>query len=762
LSWPEIATRRDELDRDLGGLIRGVAEIDSVFVADEAGETQVFAGARRAPGSATLASPPANIANRNYFREARTGAEIVVDGPFISPVSGETIFNVARRLVDRDGSFRGVAVLCISPDHLTQFWRRVISPGDSISLVREDGTVLARYPAPRMTSVDQPAHFSRIAMDRMRLADQGQFDRTPSPIDGIARTLGYRRLPEYGLYIVSAVDRSNVLREWIPGVLAFGLLDLAAAAALILAAAQVIRHANAEQDALLRAEASEANYRALYARTPVPMYACNDQGILTAVSDRWLELLGYERDEAIGRHVARFYAEGSEQALADEWRRSIEGSPTRGSEHRLVCKSGEVLDVVIATQIDRDDTGAVARILAFVTDVTAQRRAETALRQAQRLEMVGQLTGGIAHDFNNLLQVVGGNAEMLRTRLDADDDVRALDAIERASDRGTRLVRQLLAFSRQQALSPSVIDLSERLSQLHEMLVGSFHGDIVVTVDVPATVWPIEVDAGELELALLNIAVNARDAMPNGGTFAVSARNVTLTGGTVPLELAGDFVELTLADTGVGIAPENINKVFEPFFTTKPVGQGTGLGLSQVFGFTRQSGGIATIESTPRRGTSIILYLPRSRSRVDRRDADIAEVPTGGAETILIVEDDAEVAAVSQALLGRLSYRTLIAANAQEAFALLAHEPVIDLVFTDIRMPGGMSGADLARALRQHYPNLAVVLTTGCLDGSETAASLGVPLVGKPFRLEELGEQIRAALARRQTTSPAREVPAHL
>ena len=227
---------------------------------------------------------------------------------------------------------------------------------------------------------------------------------------------------------------------------------------------------------------------------------------------------------------------------------------------------------------------------------------------------------------------------------------------------------------------------------------------------MPATIWPIEIDGGELELALLNIAVNARDAMPNGGKFVVSARNVTLTGHSEPVELAGDFVALTLSDTGEGISPENVTKIFEPFFTTKPIGQGTGLGLSQVFGFARQSGGIATVETALGRGTSICLYFPRSQSEIAALADGVANEPAGGSETIMVVEDDLEVAEISRTLLQKLGYRTRLVTDARSALDELATDPAIDLVFSDVMMPGGISGVELAHTIRQRYPRLGVSL----------------------------------------------------
>jgi len=389
-------------------------------------------------------------------------------------------------------------------------------------------------------------------------------------------------------------------------------------------------------------------------------------------------------------------------------------------------------------------------------EMAEREKSDASLRRSHKLQAIGQLAGGVAHDFNNLLTVVDGNAELLRERLHEPRDVRELDAIIRASKRGARLTRQLLTFSRQQTLSPSVIDLSDRLPRLQEMLVGAFRGDIAVSFDVPATIWPIEVDGGELDLALLNIAVNARDAMPNGGRFVVSARNVMLPADATPVDLAGEFVALTLVDSGEGISPENLLKVFEPFFTTKGVGQGTGLGLSQVYGFSKQAGGTATVESELRRGTSITLYLPRREPQAIAPVDGAAEVPTGGSETILVVEDDPEVAAISRTLLQKLGYQTLLAADAHHALEVLASVPAIDLIFSDIMMPGGMSGIELARTVRQRYPHLGILLTTGYGGGAHESVRAGMPLISKPYHLGELSRRVREALLQRGTCVPAK------
>ena len=366
----------------------------------------------------------------------------------------------------------------------------------------------------------------------------------------------------------------------------------------------------------------------------------------------------------------------------------------------------------------------------------AERReaAEVALRQAQRLEAMGQLTGGVAHDFNNLLMIVSGGVERLRRELSEEKHTRLLDMITTATQRGESLTRQLLAFSRRQTLSPTVIDLTLRLPELKDMLSRSLRGDIETDVAVPKEPCAVKVDPSELELALLNLAVNARDAMPNGGTLSIAVRPVLLKGKSVEEGLSGEFVAIRVADTGVGIPPEVLPHVFEPFFTTKDVGKGTGLGLSQVYGFARQSGGTATITSTVGRGTVITLYLPRSRETqapaLAPAEAAAAPRRTG---TVLMVEDNTEVADVCRAYFQQLGYGVKHASSAQEALEVLENEPGVDLVFSDILMPGVMNGLELAQSIRDRFPRMPVLLCTGYSSGAQDAVRQGFLVLQKPF-----------------------------
>jgi len=394
----------------------------------------------------------------------------------------------------------------------------------------------------------------------------------------------------------------------------------------------------------------------------------------------------------------------------------------------------------------------------------AQRRefAEDALRQAQRLEAIGQLTGGVAHDFNNLLMIVSGTVARLRRQVSGEKETQLLDTIANATERGESLTRQLLAFSRRQTLQPSVIDLAERLPQIKDMLSRSLRGDIDIRLGVPRRPCAVKVDPSEFELALLNLAFNARDAMPSGGTLTISAKPVAMRGKGLEEGLRGEFVALRVADTGTGIPPDVLPRVFEPFFTTKEVGKGTGLGLSQVYGFARQSGGAASISTSARRGTAVTLFLPRTWEAPAQPRHDIAAIDTAPpAGTVLVVEDNAEVAAVAEAYFEQLGYAVRHAASAQAGLDLIERKGGIDLVFSDILMPGGMNGLQLAETVCRLYPGITVLLTTGYSSSAQDAVRRGFAVLQKPYDLAGLETALREAhgsSGREPVSAPARAV----
>ncbi|WP_445217203.1 ATP-binding protein [Bradyrhizobium sp. Pa8] len=380
-------------------------------------------------------------------------------------------------------------------------------------------------------------------------------------------------------------------------------------------------------------------------------------------------------------------------------------------------------------------------------EMNERARVEETLRQAQKIEAIGQLTGGVAHDFNNLLMVISGGLDMLDRQTDPARRRRLMDGMVQAAQRGASLTRQLLAFSRRQTLRPEPVDVASQMGGMRELLDRSLRGDVHVEFDFPDTLWPVEVDPGELELVILNLAVNARDAMPNGGTILVRGENLPDLNDE---QIAGDYVRLSVVDTGVGMSPEILSRVFEPFFTTKEVGKGSGLGLAQVHGFATQSRGTVRIRSEVGRGTSIELYLPRSLSIPSRErqliDLNMARPKKSNHGRILLVEDDDEVAALVSEMLGQLGYEVTHAASGAAALGALADGRAVDLVFSDVMMPGGMNGVELAREIKRRRSDIPVLLTSGYSEAAVHDAELaGLQILPKPYHIDELAAALGAA-----------------
>ncbi|HYC02607.1 MAG TPA: ATP-binding protein [Azospirillaceae bacterium] len=368
-------------------------------------------------------------------------------------------------------------------------------------------------------------------------------------------------------------------------------------------------------------------------------------------------------------------------------------------------------------------------------EMAERARAEEALRQSQKMEAIGQLTGGVAHDFNNLLQALTSCLSMLRRRTGDPSLAPLFDAGQQAVDRGAKLTQQLLAFARRQALRPEAVDVRDRLLGMSELLARALRADIRLELDLEPGLWPVEVDPTQFELAILNLAVNARDAMPTGGLLRLEGRNFPADDGH-----AAGRVEITVRDTGTGMTKEVADRVFEPFFTTKGVGKGTGLGLSQVYGFANQSNGTVRLDTAPGKGTAVVLTLPRTTSipGAVQAMAEVTQDLPGG--RVLLVEDDPVVGAVLAATLEDLGYAVTWSKTADEAAALLARGGMADLLLTDMVMPGQMTGLDLAREARRLRPGMPVLMMTGY---SEAAAAMGeFPVLTKPYQLDTLASAL--------------------
>ncbi len=533
------------------------------------------------------------------------------------------------------------------------------------------------------------------------------------------------------------------------------------------ASGHIVRLQGAFQDISRRKRAeqsvreSEERFRLLSRATNDAIWDWN----LVANTLWWNEgfesLFGVRRDEvdiSVESWTSRIHPEDRDRVLAD-MRRAIDGDIERWSgRYRFQRHDGGYAHVLDRGHVIRDASGKAVRMVGGMTDITERLELAEQLRQSQRLESVGQLTGGVAHDFNNLLTVILGGADLLQGQLNHDGHSRLhAEMIERAARRGADLTRHLLAFARKQALNPRAVHINQLVNAMNDLLRRTLGEHIDIQVEGDEDLWPALVDPGQLESALLNLAINARDAMPGGGLLTIQSANVWLDEAQAKLlgdVLPGPYIQLSVSDTGMGIRPEHLDRVFEPFFTTKEKGKGTGLGLAMVYGFIKQSGGHVQLESQPGHGTAVKLYLPpvdgmQRPSRPVEREASVE----GGSEAILLVEDDDLVRQCVSDQLALLGYHVMEARNGPEALSLLQTGVQVDLLFTDIVMPGGMTGRQLAEDARQLRPDLQVLFTSGYTEdafGNHDRLDPGVRLLSKPYRQADLARAIRKAL-----TAPA-------
>jgi PAS domain S-box-containing protein len=490
---------------------------------------------------------------------------------------------------------------------------------------------------------------------------------------------------------------------------------------------------------------SERQFRLLVAGvTDYALYMLDPNGIVASWNAGAERIKGYTSDEIVGQHFSKFYPERDRAAGAPS--RALYTAAQEGrfeAEGWRVRKDGTLFWANVVVDAIRDEKGDLVGFAKITRDITDRRDAQIALQEAQqqraysqKMDALGQLTGGVAHDFNNLLMVVTGHTELLKQKVGDDPRIaRAVEAIELATARGETLTRQLLTFSRRHTVSPSVFELAGRIDAFRTMIASSMGAMVKLVATIEPQVWPVRVDANEFELALVNITLNARDAMPSGGVISLTAENVTLSGNETLAKVAGEFVALRITDTGIGIAPDLLLKVFDPFFTTKPAEKGSGLGLSQVYGFAHQSGGTVSIESELGKGTGVTLFLPRGHETADAvQEAPETESANGG--TVLLVEDNPDVAEVNVAMLEELGYRVRTVGDAAAALEAIGEE-TFDLVVSDIIMAGPMDGLALARTLRERQPGLPVLLVTGY---SHAASGAGADFIvlRKPFKLAEL------------------------
>ena len=728
---------------------------------------------------------PTTAAGRSYFATVLRTGEFTVEEFALGRRTDRKVLHLALPFYDNEDRLGGAVIAALSLNWLAEtLGQENVPPGAALAVIDRNGTYLARYP-------DNSSFVGRKMVGR-----PGRGPVEVVDLDGVSRIIGYSSLPDAGLLVGYGLDKARafagIQSETRRGIF---LIILSTVLVLVLTLLGARRYIHRPLGELVKGAnqwrlgkfSERVDVRGPSEITRVAD-AFNTMADGLECRDHELSLAKAKAEEAAARITMIFESTTDSVLIVDcNWRVSYlngpagmqlaEGRDIVGmslSEAFPVAAGMEALEQIrnatseqrpafLETLCPRTNIWYAINafpssqgLAIFIRDITdhkhaleARRLTEAQLFQSQKMESVGQLTGGIAHDFNNLLTVISANLELIENAADIGKVRRYAAAARRATSRGTKFTSQLLAFSRRQALKPKLIDANQLLSEFKELVHQAVGEVCEVKLQFDDRLWPCHVDPTLLETAVLNLALNARDAMPDGGVLQIETRNVVEDGSLVPECPPGSYVRLSVVDTGCGMTPEVRDRVFEPFFTTKDVGKGTGLGLSMVYGFVRQSGGYITVKSALGAGTTVDLYLPKAtQARETEPEYVQSESAPTGTERILIVEDDDDLLEVTSEALTSLGYRVSRARDGAEALRILHSGQPFELLLSDITMPNGVNGVELAREAKRMSKDIKILLSSGyAANVLERHDALGeFPIMEKPFRPSDLGRRLRSIL----------------
>lgn len=746
-----------EVDDFLEGQMESIGEILNLFVVGPDG---------RSRGDALRTAGDFDFSTRPYFSAHRDDPAhgLYISAPLRSNAGRGWVLFVSRRLSGSDGRFAGIVGASISLDYFAGFYRTLaVAEGGAVTLRDRDGIILARQPQiPNLVGQTGP---NSTVVDAVRGGrHSGTLSLTDVPGD-TGRIVSYRTVEGTPFIVSVSVGNAAVAARWLQGTISYGVVTLVlmvVVAILIWGVTREIGRRTRADQASHQSERSAISARRRLADAidalPAALLLFDAEERLILANARYTEMFpemaghcapGTRLNDLIRKVGELRLIENTFEGNQDWVDKRLEQHRQGDFDGELKAGDGRWFQSIIRR------TSEGGRVCAFI-DISESKKTQEALLQAQKMEVVGQLTGGVAHDFNNLLTVILGNAGMLVEDTEGNPNLQGLaQMIEGAALRGAALTQRLLAFARQQPLNPVGVDVNELARGIEDLLDRTIGEDIEIVMALGANLPPALADAAQIEAALLNLVVNSRDAMPDGGRLVIETASVFLDTDYARRERelkAGAYVMLAVTDTGSGMTADVLKRVFEPFFTTKEVGKGSGLGLSMVFGFAKQSGGHLKIYSEAGLGTTVKLYLPEAPvgavAGLSYPPPDA--VPTGK-ETILVVEDDPDVRAFATMTLRGLGYAVYDAGDAVEALAMLAGPDRVDLLFTDVVLPMGMNGSQLAAEARRRRPGLHVLFASGYTSNAiihQGRLDEGVQLLSKPYRKADLAREVRKALDR--------------
>ena len=675
---------------------------------------------------------------------------------------------VARSFRDETGAFRGVVNAIVELDYFQKIFRSMdIGPKGTISVYRSDLLMQVVRSPPIPGTAGQPLAEDLPVPKAIAGGRTAGTLQLTSTTDGVSRIVSFSVLDHYPFFVTVGLAMDDVLAGWERRSLAVGLTGMLLMLVISILLFRVWRAEALRGQMSVTLSQSKEWARLVLDKSMNAVIGTNSAGLVTEWNAGAVQMFGYTFHEAQGKALSDLIVppiQGDAQTSGLD--RFIVSSQDLGTGKRCettaIRADGTTFPVELSIahiQTDRESFfSAIARDITERKKNEADRlELENRLREAQKLEAIGKLTGGMAHDFNNYLGVIIGNLDLLKGHQSLDlGAAKLVDAALNGALHSAELTRSLLAFSRRQPLKPQRTDVNSRVEAMTTMLQRTLGEDVTLSSAFAPDLWPVRIDGAQLDTCILNLANNARDAMARGGRLTISTRNIVLDAQDVetnPDVLPGDYVSIEVSDTGSGMSPEVLSHAFEPFFTTKQSGHGTGLGLSMVYGFVKQSGGHIKISSEVGRGTTVHIYLPRLRTaqKAAKPKAEVRPSVSGGeTETILVVEDNPEMRQTAVTQLASLGYRVIEAENGAVALTILSRrEPHIDLLFSDIIMPGNLDGHTLAQRALELQPDIKILLTSGFPGGEaddRVHASSTFSLLHKPDRILDLVMAIRAVI----------------